>query len=369
MFACIKPFSPEIEGDAAHKIVISGRITNTEGWQEVNISFSSPVKDDEYIPFSGCQADIRDNKGNIFTLSELKAGSYQAWIGQEYLQTGTAYMVSVRTPAGDRIESAYDTLIESAPLDSVYYAIEEIPTTDPDIYKHNMQFYVDLVGDVFQSKYYKWEVKETWEYHSPHPLEYYYDGKWHDVIPPDYSKMVCWTNKMVKDVFLLSTKKLSQNLSLKNPLHFIDGHTSRLSVLYSILVTQQALTESTYNYFDVVKANSSGFGGLYEQQPFSIKGNLVNLTSPGKDVLGYFYACSESSRKYFYQDIEGLELDFWDNCTESHLPMTGWAGFKPHQYPIYYYYTESGELLILSDECVDCRVRGGSLTKPEFWPR
>jgi hypothetical protein len=181
--------------------------------------------------------------------------------------------------------------------------------------------------------------------------------------------MVCWTNKMVKDVFLLSTNKLSQNLSLKNPLHFIDGHTSRLSILYSILVTQQAITESTYNYFEVVKSNSSGFGGLYEQQPFSIKGNLVNLTSPGKDVLGYFYACSESSRRYFYHDIEGLELDFWDNCTEGPVPMTGWGGFKPHQYPIYYYYTQSGELLILSNECVDCRVRGGSLTKPEFWPR
>jgi hypothetical protein len=368
MFACIKPFNPMIEGDATNKLVVSGRITSTEGWQEVSVSMASTVQDAIYIPVSDCEVNILDDRGNIFSFEEAEPGKYKAWLDQEYLVTGTAYKVSVYTPEGESIESSFDTLMPGPELDSVYYIIEDIPTTDPEIYLRGMQFYVDLNATETDSKYYKWEIKETWEFHSAHPAEYYYDGKFHEVIPPDYSKMICWTNVMVKNVYSLTTKTLSQNSFHKFPLHFVDGHTSRLGILYSILVTQQSLSESTFNYFEVVKTNSAGFGGLYEKQPFSIHGNLVNLTNPGKDVLGYFYATSESSKRFFYHDIEGLELDFSNRCAEYALPMTGWQGFKKWDYPVYYYFTEGGALLILSDPCIDCQLGGGTLTKPDFWP-
>jgi hypothetical protein len=368
VFSCIKPFTPVIEGDAANKLVVSGRITDTEGWQEVNVSLSSPVETALYSPVRGCEVNILDNQGNIFALNETEIGKYRGWIGQEYLVAGNAYMVSVVTPEGERIESAYDTLMAGAELDTVYYKIEDVPTSDPDINNTVMQFYTDLAATESESRFYRWEIRETWEFHSAYPATYYYNGKFHEISPPDYSKMVCWSNMLVKNIYTLSTKSLSQNVFNEFPLHFIDGHSSRLGILYSILVTQQSLSEGTYNYFEVVRTNSAGFGGLYEKQPFSIKGNLVNLTTPDKDVLGYFYATSESSKRYFYQDAEGLVLDFWNGCSEDPLPISGWQGFRKSDYPVYYYYNESGALRILSDPCIDCRLRGGTLTKPDFWP-
>jgi hypothetical protein len=309
-----------------------------------------------------------DNRGNSFELEDAGEGNYRVWIGQEYLEPGTAYKVTVTTPSGEQIESAYDTLTQGASLGSVYYQIEDIPTGNPDIMERHMQFYVDLDAPESASRFYKWDVVETWEFHSRRPAEYYYDGKFHQLIPPDYSKMVCWGTVRVKEVFVLSTKGLAHNKYQKQPMHFVDGNTSRLGIQYSFLVSQQSLSQAAFNYFETVKTNNAGFAGLYEQQPFSIKGNMVNLTHPEMDVLGYFYATTESSRRYFYKDVEGMELDFWDGCTEDHLPLTGWAGYKKIDYPVYYYYTESGELLILSDVCIDCRLRGGTLTKPDFWP-
>lgn len=366
--ACIKPFTPVIEGDAAKKLVVSGRITSTEGWQEVSVSMSSPVETATNIPVSGCEVNIMDNKGNIFALDEAESGNYRGWIGKEFLVAGNAYMVSIVTAEGERVESAYDTLMAGAALDTVYYAIEDIPTNDPDVNKLIMQFYTNLVAAETESRFYRWEIKETWEFRSARPGEFYYDGKFHELIPPDYSKMVCWTTMLVKNIYTLSTKTLAQNVFNKFPLHAIDGHTPRLGILYSILVTQQSLSESTYNFFEVVRENSAGFGGLYEKQPFSIKGNLVNLTNPDKDVLGNFYATSETSKRYFYQDIAGLELDFSNSCIEESLPISGWGGYKKWDYPVYYYYTEEGVLIILSDPCIDCRLRGGTLIKPDFWP-
>lgn len=370
LFSCIKPYDPNIEGDETSKLVVSGRITGNEGYQEVNVSMASTVQDAQYLPVSGCMVNILDNKGNIFSLpeEENEAGTYRTWINGEYLTIGTAYMVSVVTPDGERIESSYDTLTRGAPMDSVYYLIEEVPTPDPDINETHMQFYVDLRGSAADCRNYKWDILETWEYHAAHPLEFYYDGKFHEVIPPDYSKFKCWTNIPVKDIFLVSTAESSENSALKQPLHYIDGTTSRLDILYSILVTQESLSASSYKYFDVVKSNGAGFGGLYEKQPFSISGNLVNLTHPEKDVLGYFYACSQSTRRYFYHDIEGIVMDYWNQCNEDPLPISGWQGFKKNTYPVYYYYLQSGALRILSDDCVECNLRGGTTSKPDFWP-
>lgn len=366
--ACIKPFTPELGSGAVNQLVVSGKVTGTEGWQEISVSLSSPVEDALFIPVRGCEVNIKDDRGNIFAMEEEEAGFYRGWISQEYLVNGRAYIVSMVTPDGDRIESAYDTLIAGASLDSVYYAIEDIPTNDPSVFNTNMQFYTDLAGEMTDSRYYKWEIDETWEFHSAHAAEYYYDGRFHEVIPPDESKRICWTTQQVKNIYTLSTENLSQNTFVKFPLHAVDGHSPRLGILYSILVTQQSLSKDAFTFFDIVRENSGGFGGLYEKQPFSMKGNLVNLSHPEKDVLGYFYATNETSKRYFYSDIEGIELDFSNGCQEYGLPMSGWGGFKKWDYPVYYYFTEEGMLLILSDPCIDCRLRGGTVLKPDFWP-
>jgi hypothetical protein len=370
MYACIKPYNPLIESNAANKLVVSGRITDIEGWQEVYISTSSPVENPEYIPVPGCIVNIIDNNGNVFPFPEDNPGRYRAWLAIEYLIPGTSYKVTVQTPEGETIESSYDTLMPGAKLDSIYYVIEDVPAAGPDGYLRGIQFYVDLDATEFECRNYRWEIAQTWEFHAARPAEYYYDGKFHEIIPPDYSKMVCWSNATVKNIYTLSTKNLSQNVFQKYKLHFVDGHTSsRLGILYSILVRQQSLSENAFNFWEQVRINSNELGGLYEKQPLAIKGNLLNLTNPEKEVLGYFYATSESSKRYFYQDIEGLELDFSDNCYEGPLPLTGWAGFKKWDYPVYYYYTDDGALLILTDQCVDCRKMGGTITKPDFWPQ
>jgi hypothetical protein len=369
MFACIKAYTPLIESNEANKLVVAGRITNIGGWHEIKISMSSPLDDPEQITVSNCVVNILDDLGNRYTANEVEAGKYQVYIGQENLVPGTAFMISVVTPDGERIESAYDTLFTGPEVDSVYYIIEDVPTSDPEVFLRGLQFYVDLNATGSDSKYYKWEVQETWEHHAARPAEYYYDGTFHQIIPPDYSKMVCWSTSFVKNIYALSTETLSQNVYHKFPLHFIDGHTPRLGVGYSILVTQLALSGNAYNYWKQVSINNTGLGGLYDHQPLAIKGNLVNLSRPEKEVLGYFYTASVSSKRYFYHDIEGLELDFWNGCTEGSLPLTGWLGYQRSDYPVYFYFTYEGALIILSDQCIDCRLNGGTFSKPDFWPQ
>ncbi len=370
LLSCIKPYDPKIDSNAESKYVVSGRITDTEGWQEVEVSLSSPIESPAYIPVEGCQVKIIDDNGHDFTLLEWEPGYYRVWMEQEYLATGTAYQVRVTTPGGEELVSGFDTMPRGPQMDSVYYFIEEKSTSNPNVYTTGMQFYIDLNAEAEHdySRFYKWEVVETWEYTAAHPIEYYYDGSTHEVNPPDCTNYVCWITTLYKNVFTISTKNLSQNSYRQYPLQFIDGSTSRLSILYSILVRQLALTEGAYNYWEQLRINSNEQGGLYEKQPLSIKGNIVNESNPEKDVLGYFYATSESHKRYFYHDVEGVYLDFNNFCSESPPGRFGWREFFKYEYPVYFYYNEVGALRTFNNECVDCRLLGGKTEKPDFWP-
>jgi hypothetical protein len=368
LFSCIKPYTPKIDASAEKKYVVSGRVTDKEGWQEVEVSLSSPIESPGYIPVSGCQVMILDDKGNIFSLEEYNPGLYHVWMGQEHLTTGTSYRVRVSTPDGAQLVSGFDKMPAGPKLDTVYYAIKYVPTADPQIFDTVMQFYVDLNAQGSYSQYYKWEIDETWEYQSAHRIEYYYDGTIHHVSPPDYSKMTCWITSSVKNVFTLSTKSLSQNTYNAFPLHGINGHTPRLGILYSILVSQLALTEGAYNYWEQLRINSNEQGGLYEKQPLAIKGNLVDESNPTKDVLGYFYAATESSSRYFYHDIAGITLKFGYDCYPEELGVGGWHNILPWWYPVYFYYYKA-KIYTFNIECVDCRARGGTIVKPDFWPK
>jgi hypothetical protein len=367
-FSCIKPYDPDIDKDVSTKYVVNGRVTDMEGWQEVRVSLSSPAESPEYIPVQGCQVAIQDDKGNVFELEEYQTGAYQVWIDEDYLTAGTGYKVEVQTPDGELLQSTFDTMAVCPPLDSVYYIFKEIPTTDPTVYIRSMQYYVDLVAEGYESYYFKWEVEETWEYHSRHALEYYYDGDWHPVYPPDSSNWKCWESGLVPEVFTLATASFTSNNYPQVPLHIIDGRSSRLSVLYSILVRQLAISEKTYNYWEQLRENSAKEGGLYEKQPLAIEGNIQNASDPGKTVLGYFYAASESTRRYFYSDIPEIEFTFNDLCQEDPLGRMGWREYWPRDYPVYYYFNELNLLRILANECIECQLRGGTTDKPDFWP-
>jgi hypothetical protein len=367
MFGCIKAFDPQIETNVENKYVVSGCVTDMEGWQEVEVSLSSPIESPSYIQVSGCQVNIQDNSGHDFPLEEFSPGKYHVWMGKESLTRGTSYRISILTPDGEDLVSGYDTMSKGPPLDSVYYALEDIPTPDPDITRRVMQFYVDLNAEGDYSMFYKWDVIETWEYHAAHRAENYYDGTWHVIDPPDETNLICYSNGLWKDVFTLSVKNLSQKKYTQYPLHYIDGSSSRLGILYSIMVRQFALSEASYNYWEKLRVNSNTQGGLYEKQPLAIKGNMLNLNHPEKKVLGYFYTASLSERRYFYHNVEGIELAFDDNCEEEGLGRGGWKEYGPNDYPVYYYFNKES-VRILTLGCVDCRLNGGTTVKPDFWP-
>lgn len=366
--SCIKSYEPVIKPADRSKYVVSGNITDAGGQQKVSVSFTSSIGDPKYIPVEGCQVVIRDNQGHDFVLTDSGNGDYSVVIDSMYLMPGSSFMVTVHTPDGIDIASDYDKMPSTPDIDTLFFVRESLPTNNVGIFDEGIQFYVDLEGKNTDSRFYRWEAIETYEYHAAYPREWYYDGMVHHIWPPDYSRKVCWKTDLVRNIYTLSTSSLSENKYLHFPLHFVNNKTTKLAYGYSLLLNQYALSEASYTYWEEQRANGFDQGGLYEKQPVSVKGNLHNITAPDHEVLGFFGVSAVRSKRIFISPIQGLELEFSDYCTPSVL-RKGLKEIDKRDYPAFlmgdaYNYYE----VVLNNECVDCLLLGGINVKPDFWP-
>lgn len=367
--SCIEPYSPLLGEDDTVKYVVFGQLTDREGFQQVSVSKTTPVGSPNFNPVTGCMVRIIDDHGNTFAAGESGDGLYQAWMSGDDLTPGVAYRVEVITPDGDSLASAFDRMPPCPDFDTVYYAIEEVTTSDPERPMTGIRFYIDVDATGLDCHAFRWEVEETWEYRMDYSRQYYYDGTIHKIDPPDSSTRVCWITQELSSIYDVSTLNLGENNYRKYPLHFIDNRSSKLVVMYSMLIRQYSLSEEAYLFWDQLRINSSTEGGLYEHQPLSIRGNIKDKRFPEREVLGYFGASSVKQRRYFVRQVEGLEMDFAGFCVGPvPLGILGWSQFYPNDYPVYFLY-DSGEIKTLEETCIDCRLQGGTTTKPEFWPQ
>jgi hypothetical protein len=363
---CITPFEPDIKPAEMNKYAVAGEVTDISEIQTITVSRTSSVNDPEFIPVDGCDAVINDDAGNEFPMQEYEKGTYRCMIHRSFLVPGASFRIKISAPDGTVIESDYDTINECPEVGSVYYLRKNITSGSNET--KGIQFYVDLKAEDLKSRYFKWALTETWEYHVPYPREWYYDGRIHHISPPDYSRSICWKTASVRDIFTLSTIGLSENRYDMFPLNFINNKSPQLVYGYSLLINQYSMSEAAYSYWDQLQVNSTEQGGLYEKQPFTVTGNMHNLTDPAREVLGYFGAYSVKSKRIFVKDVEDLEIEYIPICTPMIL-LKGLIELSPDDYPAFLYGDKYGfELIYLGSECVDCLSLGGINIKPEFWP-
>ncbi len=368
LVSCIKAYEPKFKDNAIQKFVVQGMVNNQEGWQYVNISISSSLTNPAYIPIEGCYVEIIDDENNKFELEEYEKGKYRVWMSQEYLMIGRSYKTRITIPEGDILESSFDQMPAGPEIDNVFYEVKDLPTNVPDEWIKGIQYYTNLKANDEQSRFYRWQITETWEYHSAYPKEFYYDGEINHIFPPDYSDYYCWTTKKVDEIFTLSTNGLSENQYNRLPLHYVKNTTEKLSVLYSFMLRQIALSESAYQYWDQLRINNTIGQGLYSSQPLAIKGNISNISNPELEILGFFQASSETQIRIFTPPIENLELDFSNKCSPAILRL-GLTEITPDMYPGWLMEDRGQPTMeLMNYECVECTLRGGKTQKPSFWP-
>ena len=156
------------------------------------------------------------------------------------------------------------------------------------------------------------------------------------------------------------------------PLVQMGSTDMRISLLYSIEVSQRALSRESYQYWETLRKNSDQVGGIFSPQPSEMRGNIKCTTDPEETVLGFISAASVTKKRFF---ASKSEIGIYNNShicpvmipeREKPIPIP-WSTMHETGYDIVSYNPSERESAWAPVSCVDCRIFG-TKNKPSFWP-
>ena len=122
---CIKPFDADsLQYDRA--IVVEGLITNEDKIHSVKLSYTYPINDRRGSKLSGAQVWVEDGSGEKIDYAEAEPGYYQSQINFA-ASIDKEYSLVFVTEEGDEYRSQESSLINPAPIDSIYAKYAELP--------------------------------------------------------------------------------------------------------------------------------------------------------------------------------------------------------------------------------------------------
>lgn len=366
VFSCIEEYTPEIT-EEADLLVVQGSLIKGEEVQVVDISRTSPYGEPEERPVQGCRVYVSDENGNQFDFTETDEGLYTSEIAQSYLKYNARYKLHIETSDNKKYESEYETILESSPVDSVYYADEEYQSSS-EYYSSGMQVYLDLKAPETNTRHYRWTIDETWEYRSKHPIYGTWDnnlGIFIEEFTIDY--YTCWKTMAVNGFYSASTANLVVNERKRIPLNYVPAKDQKLNILYSVLVKQLTLGDEAYEYWNTNKVESSESGGLYQTQPSQSKSNIYNINNPDEIVLGFFWASSFTEKRMVFEGPFGNFEYSDDYCEADTIDITQVGISIMNTY--YTHLSDRPDTVYWGttrEECFDCRLKGGTNIKPDY---
>lgn len=364
--ACVEPYVLQ-ENNYEKSLVIDGGIDNGEGPYVIKISTSTSISKVSYTPLADCKVMIESTVGELIELKERSLGEYSTPENSIKGMVGVGYKLHILTPENKSYESSFEYILPSIAIDSLYYRAEtkDDPASVFDI--NGYQFYIDSKTPESDTNYLLWQIEQTYKYNADFTLDYLYSGALYANPTPEMY-FTCYKTENVPQVFTYSTVGQSVPEIKKQALHYVDTRTKALSIRYTTLVMQRAVSKKAFEYWNQIKQINEAQGAVFAQQPFQVRGNIKNINNEKESVLGFFMASGLDSKRVFVptyllpMDYNVCQVSDSDKMLYSMIRYT-----RPSQWPIWVTDGDGTGRAIVDPYCIDCRLAGGVLEKPDFW--
>lgn len=372
VFSCRDPFESPVTSPDNGYLVVEGFINAGVGGTSISLSRINKLNQPAIIRVRAAAVQVENESNQVFPLSEKTPGVYANELLQ--LDTSSSYRLRIRTPENKIYLSALAKARITPVIDSVSWKYDN----DGVVISANTH---DASNN---TRYYRWEFEQAWEIQSsfnptvrimttPMGGGFFYSAVL--VNPngePDTSRFRCWQYNNSTSILLGSTAKLSKDV-ISMPLIFIQKGSLPLSVLYSVLVKQYAISKAEYEFLDIMKKNTELTGSVFDPQPSQLKGNIECISDPSEHVVGYVGVSSLEQRRIFIYNKQLPAWDFKSGCFEvlidNHTDSISKAVGMGLTSTIIGSVSNSriATFYMTLPVCVDCTLRGTS-KKPAFWP-
>lgn len=370
--SCKQIYDPHIETKTTGLLVVEGFINSGQGSTTIRLSRSTSLENTVFKPELNAQVSVEGEDGSSFILFNNGNGSYTN--AQIPLNNVVKYRLDIVTSDGKEYASDYTPVKYTPPIDSITWQREN----------DGLRLYANARDPQNDSKYYQWKYEETWEIHSAFYTSIIYtrDPTTNAVSGlvyrfPDHSPDTllhkCWSTLNSSTITLGSTEKLTADI-VYLPIQYIEPHSEKLSVLYSINLRQYAISHDNYLFLQKMKKNTEQLGTIFDPQPSEISGNIHCLTNPGEIVIGFVEVTEEQVRRVFIYNSQIPGWGYDPNCIEvvTDNNLDSIKKYASDLYPTLPYSLDPfGGILKFSatndKNCMDCTFRGVN-QKPDFWP-
>ncbi|ALD20701.1 DUF4249 domain-containing protein [Hymenobacter sp. DG25A] len=374
---CIEPFEPEVPVQATKALVVDGFI-NSNGRTTIKLSRTYDLASTAG-PLTVDKAQVLiqgEGSGEEYLLREVKSGTYVS--DSLILNPGTQYRLFFRTRDSrqqllGQYASAYLPVKTSPPIEALTWKV--VP--------RGLELYANTFDATGNSRYYRWDYTETWEFTSAGESQHVYENQQMRRRRADEQIYQCWQTVHSPTIKLTSTKRLSEDRVTEFPLLEFPAGDTRLRYKYSVLVRQYTMGAEEYAYWEALKKNTETIGSLFDPLPSQSTGNVRNLNQPQEPVLGFVGVGSVTQKRIFiskkelpgawtfktgYEDCGLLPVDVLPLKGVAYSEVLSETFSSGDNIPIYQYYnSEYGNIYTsYPEECADCRLRG-TTTRPTFW--
>jgi hypothetical protein len=364
---CKEKFDLPTDSPETGYLVIEGVISPGPDSTQITLSRTNKTNSSTRQMEKGARVQVEGEDNSVQLLAESFDGIYTSVVN---INAATQYRLRVKTVAGKEYLSSYVPVKITPPIDSISWQRDN----------GGVRLHFNTHDPQNDTRYYRWDYKETWEFHSAfRSFLKYGDGTntigFKDSVRFLYDSTVykCWRSASSNNIILGSSAKLSSDVISKEPFLFIPGADRRLSVLYSIYVRQYGLTKEAYEFLEKMKKNTEGTGSIFDPQPSQLNGNITCVTNPGEVVIGFVSICSVEDKRLFIRNSEVPGWNYRTNCFEARvrnnpdsIDVVRGAGLVPtdaletfNNFIVYFGVSER--------DCVEC-TRTGTNVRPSFWP-
>ncbi|MBC7849869.1 MAG: DUF4249 domain-containing protein, partial [Chitinophagaceae bacterium] len=297
---CREEYLPPAIATKNNFLVVEGFINSGNDSTIIKLSRTKNLSDTTFeIPELNATVIIRGKSGSIFNLPHQGAGRYAS--APLALNSTDEYQLKINTAGGSSYESDYVKVKQTPEIDSISWKQDRDAT-----------IFVSTHDATNSTRFYRWEFIETWEYHSYYDSNLGYDYVANQLFYLDSSQLrtVCFLSARSTDVYLSTSKNLSDDVIENFPLSEIPNGSDKIGVRYSILVKQYAMSQTAFQYWQQIRKNAKELGSIFGTQPAELIGNLHSITNPNEPVIGYMSASSVSEKRIF---IRNNQLVNWSS--------------------------------------------------------
>jgi len=357
---CLEPYDPPSIASDTNILVVDGFVDSEEHTALVSIKRTLPLTGNaKPAPESNAIVLIEQENGPTYELVEEDSGQYA--LTGVFTEPAARVRLHVRTASSKTYVSEFVTIRTTPKIDSIVWR----PTTD------GVFININTHDDTGQTRYYKWDFVETWQYHAEVYSAFKNVGGTPVFRNSDEYIYTCWKTSPSTNILVGSTVRLTNDIVREFHLTFLPVRSSELSIKYSTIVRQRSISKEEYSFYEQVQTTTEGIGGLFDPQPSAVPGNISCSSNPGEVVLGYFSAGNTQEQTLFldFQDLPdylkkqpaslGCDEGYKDTNQIGQNDFLGSAVYEGRALVGY---------TITNAACADCRKKGGVTTRPAFWP-